>query len=63
MPRGQCPCPGRVTLGWFRGPGGVVPVHGAYPIVTFDGEPTPVGLQDLVWSQSLEDEFTPLVLM
>jgi len=59
LPRGQCPCPGRVTLGWFRGPGGVVPVDSAYTIVTFDGKPTPVCLQDLVGSQRLEDEFPP----
>jgi len=61
--RGQCPCPGRGTLGWFRGPGGVVPVDSAYTIVTFDGKPTPVCLQDLVGSQRLEDEFPPLVLV
>jgi len=41
----------------------VVPIDGTDPIVTFDGEPTPVCLQDLVGSQCLEDEFTPLVFV
>jgi len=63
LSRGQCPCPGRITLGRFRGPGGMVPVDSAYTIVTFDGQPTAVCLQDLVGSQRLEDEFPPLVLV
>jgi len=41
----------------------VVPIDGTDSIVTFDGKPTPVGLQDLVESQCLEDEFTPLILV
>jgi len=41
----------------------VVPVDGADTIVTFDGKPKPVGLQDLVEFQGLEDELTPLVLV
>jgi len=63
LPRGQFPCPGRITLGRFRGPGGLVPVDSAYTLVTFDCQPTPVCLQDLLGSQSLEDEFPPLVLV
>jgi len=63
LPRGQCPCPGRITLGRFWGPGGMVPVDSAYTIVAFDGQPKPVCLQDLVGSQRLEDEFPPLVLV
>jgi len=53
----------RRIFGWFRGPGGVVPVDGTDAIVTFDGRPTPVGLHDLIGSQCLYDEFTPLVLV
>jgi len=41
----------------------VVSINGTDPIVTFDSKPTPVGLQDLVGSQCLEDKFTPLVLV
>ena len=41
----------------------MVPIDGTDTIATFDGKPTPVGLQDLVWSQCLEDEFTPLVIV
>jgi len=40
----------------------MVPIDGTYTIVTFDGKPTSVGLQDLLGSQCLEDEFTFLVL-
>jgi len=52
-----------ITVQQFRGPVCVVPIDGADPTVTFDGKPTPVGLQDLVGSQCLEDYFTPLVLV
>ena len=41
----------------------MVPVVGADTIVTFDDKPAPIGLQDLVGSQCLEDEFNPLILV
>jgi len=62
-PGGQGPGPGWVTFRGFRGPAGMVAVNGADPIVTFDGEPAPIRLQDLVGSKGLEDELAPLVLV
>jgi len=62
-PRGQSPGPGRVTLRVLRGPGGMVAVDGADPIVTLDGEPAPTCLKDLVRSMGLENELAPLVLV
>ena len=41
----------------------MIPVDGAYPIVTLDGEPTPIRLQDLLVPQGLEDELMPLVFL
>lgn len=50
LARSQGPRPGRVPLWWLRGPSGVVPIYGAFTIVTINGEPTPVRLQETVWS-------------
>jgi len=52
-----------VTLGWFRGPGGVALNNGTNPIDTFDGKPTPVGLRNPVGSLFLKNELSPLVLV
>ena len=52
-PCGQGPGPGWVTLRRLRGPGGMVSVNGADPIVTFYGERAPIRLQDLVGSKDL----------
>jgi len=62
-PCGQGPGPGWVTLRWLLGPGGVVSVNGADPLVTLDGEPAPIRLQDVVGSKGLEDELAPVVLV
>jgi len=62
-PCGQGPGPGCVTLRGLRGPGGMIAVIGADLIVTFDCEPAPIRLQDLVGSKGLKDELYHRVLV
>lgn len=59
----QSSLPSGVSLWGFGCASGVVPVHCPDTIVTLDGCPPPIRLQDVVRSQSLEDQHLSLLVV